>query len=150
MVIQQLEEGREGPQPFPRQQLEGGVGPLELVALGLQALQVLQHGLGLLGVQPQQGEGPAQPLQHHRPAADLRGGEPPGIAHQVGVHVLEGPGDLQHPVGVHAGLVGKGVVPHVGHVVRQVQVGDGGHLLGPVGQQLQPLLGDTGDAQLHL
>ena len=64
--------------------------------------------------------------------------------------MLEGTGDLQHPVGVHAGLVGEGVVPHVGHGVGQVQVGDGGHLPGAVRQQLQPLLGDAGDAQLQL
>ena len=150
MVVQQLEEGREGFEPLAHQQLEGGVRPLKLVAPAFQLFQLLEQGPGLLGIHPHVGEDVLDFLQHHRPAGHLRGGEAPDVAHQVGVHLLKGAGRFQHGGGVHPGLVGKGALPHVGHPGGQVHVGDGGQFPHTVGQVHQLLLGDAGNAQLQL
>ena len=134
---------------LPHEQLEGGVGRLELVALGLEVLEpVGQLGRGpvvevdaeLAGLQRH--PGPATQVGHQHPRV---------VAHNRGVDVLvAGPADLAERGRVQPALVGerRRTDVGVGGVGRQVH--QLGHVPADRGEPLDAPLGQTGDAHLEL
>ena len=122
VVLEQLERGLIGPHDLLDQQVEAGVGRLELVALVLQLLDPRQDLLGQLLVLCELGL--FQLGQDVGLAAQLRDQEPPLVADQGRVDVLVGPAGLAQGIDVQPGLVGKRTVADVGHIHHGREVAD--------------------------
>ena len=93
------------------QQLERGVGRLEVVALVLEALEVVDHAVDRRAVHRQAELGRLH--RDRRPPGHLRHDEAGAVADQLGIDVLVGvlgPGD---GADVQAGLVGERAGPDV-------------------------------------
>ncbi len=129
------------------EQLEGGVGRLEVEALGLELLEPLGHLARGLAVE----------LDAHLLGLELHGGPAGEVGHQeagavadpCGVDVLVGVRATRDGRGVQPRLVGERRRAHVGLGVVGRQVHQLGDVVADLGEPFHPSLGQGADAQLQ-
>ena len=110
-------------QSGPEHQFQGGFGPFELKALEFQFLDAVQgfrHHRVFGGKVQAEVPGLEDDVAFAR---EFRHRDVPGIAHRFRVDVFVGPGVALHRGGVHAPLVGKGALAHVGLIAVGAHVG---------------------------
>src|SRR5215472_5289043 len=121
------------------EELEGGLGALELEPLVLHALEHLEDAPRLRGVLVEVDAVFAGLPEDVGLPGQLGDEHPTVIAHDLGIDVLVGLGVLEHGGDVDAALVGEGGVAHVGLSIPRLAIGELGHEAGDVAQLTQVL-----------
>ena len=125
-IALEVEVGAMVPEGSLHQELERGLGALELVALVLEPLQGLEDPAGLRRVLLEVDPVLPRLPQDVRLPGQLGDEDPPVVAHQLGRDVLVRLGVLEDRRDVHPGLVREGGVPDErlvlpGRAVRQLR-----------------------------
>ena len=131
----------------PQQQLQRAVGHLEVVALVLQALELVEHPADDLAVELE----PELVRLHgqRRPAGHFRDDDPGPVADQVGLDVLVEVGAARHRTGVQAALVREDRVADVGLLRVRRDVDQLGDVVRHRRQPLQAVGRDGADVELE-